>query len=351
MALTIQVITEEHMRQQKVFLSITMAAILTLASPKARAEECSKGMVNKISTLNNRALQDCINNDHDKAKGLIQIALTLTAHCPKNPETARSYLLLGVIELMGSKRIKTAEQAWLKALAISPDLTLPAKLSSPSTVRCFERVKKSLSEPRSVPPRAVSPHGDGNSVARKATRKTGVRKADKPRPVPDESRGKQKPTDDAPPRPTPKDDTEKSDLKAEKKKKLGSWKNKRMPRDPALYGLGNRLVWSDFKKAKKLRSIGSILLWVGAATMVASLITFGGAYLKSPAAGESVGLLVSVPTAGVGGIVLIVGGIIASVGASRQEEAGVLIFKTRKGKATKVSLHLVPNGGLIKVRY
>lgn len=340
------------MRPQKGFASLIMAAFLALASSTALADECSKGMVNKIRTLNDRALQDCINNDHDKAKGLIQIALTLTAHCPKNPETARSYLLLGVIELVGSKRIKAAEKAWLKALAISPDLTLPAKLSSPATVRCFERVKKSLAGPRAVPPRAVSPRGGGSSTARNATRKTTAdKKVDQPRPVPNEVGGNRKPTDDASPRATPKDDTEKSDGKAEQKKIFAAWKNKRMPRDPALYGFGNRLLWSDFKKAKKLRRTGNIMMLVGSSMMVASLLIYGGAYLSSPSRGEIAGLRVSTPTAGVGGLVLIIGGIIYSVGASRMEEAGTLIFRTRKGKATKVSLHLVPNGGLIKVRY
>ena len=299
--------------------AVVVGTLFVSSGVSAQAQKCSAGIVAKIRALNNRAYTDCLNYRYDGAKALLEAAVALAAsnRCGETLESARTHLFLGVVEYAGFKNRKGAKAAWGRALAVWPNAVVPPKLATPAMNRFFKQVKQKRLRP-APPVTRTPPRARPGKVPRGWTP---VRPGASP-PV--------KPARPAAP-PAPGGTT--------------SWKYRRMPDNPALYGLGSPLAWGDYRKGKRLKNIGTIMTVVGAVLSVAGMGVGLGLLAKKK---YTEGGIVLGAVMGTGSLVAGIGAGIMSHGSSKMKEAGLMIFKTRGPRVSGVSVSVGPAAAAVR---
>lgn len=311
----------------KIVYTAFVACVL-FAGRSAMAGKCSASDVKKIRNLNNRAYRDCLNYKYSSAKGMLDAAAALVDayRCHQTPEAARTYLLLGVVQYAGFKNRKAARTAWFRALAVWPRAAVPPKLASPAMLRFFRKVKKQFARtPRPVVAPMPAP---AESPPARPTKPTSVPPASE-----DPLEGPSAVPKRVKPEPTP--------ALARRRGTGSSWRYVYMPQDPSRYGLGSPLAWRDFRKGRKLKKAGVVMLVVGSivaaacgGTAVGLIAAFNKSYAKWVLIGFS----------GAGGIVAGIGGGLIGRGNSKQRQAGLLIFKTKGSSVSQLTVGVGPAG-------
>jgi Tfp pilus assembly protein PilF len=114
-------------------LASVIGVCMLLQLARASAEADDGPAVEKITTLNQRAVDEYQNLNFDEARNILKEALDAAkgAGLDTHPVTARTYVHLGVVMLAGFKQKDEAVKLFRKALGIEPDIKLDKALANP----------------------------------------------------------------------------------------------------------------------------------------------------------------------------------------------------------------------------
>jgi hypothetical protein len=121
-----------------VFFVSLVALLVAATSGTAAADEAAA--VNKVTTLNRKALEAYSKQDYDTAKALLKEALELCASAglDKHAIRARTHIHFGVVAIVGFKQREVGLKQFRKALEVQPDIKLTKQLVTPELQDAFE---------------------------------------------------------------------------------------------------------------------------------------------------------------------------------------------------------------------
>lgn len=119
-------------------LVIALSFVFVAMPARARAEE-NLAAVEKVTSLNKRALDAYNNLEFEDARKLLKQALELCAASglDKHPIKARTHIHMGVV-LIASKQQELGIKQFRKALDIQPDIQVTRSLANPEILQAFE---------------------------------------------------------------------------------------------------------------------------------------------------------------------------------------------------------------------
>jgi len=122
---------------------LACAVVLFMAvalSATGRAEAENNELVNKVTKLNKKAVDEYENLNFDEARKILKDALDLCTQggLEKHPITARTYVHLGVVTFAGFKQRDAAVKYFRKALEIDPGVKLTKNLANPEVQEVFD---------------------------------------------------------------------------------------------------------------------------------------------------------------------------------------------------------------------
>jgi hypothetical protein len=126
---------------------LVLSVPLVPARP-ALAAEADPAVLDKITKLNRKALDEYQNLNFDEARKLLQEALDAASEAglDRHPAAARTYVHLGVVVLAGLKQKDEAVKLFRKALDIQPDIKLDKSLATPEIQEVYDSVAASASK-------------------------------------------------------------------------------------------------------------------------------------------------------------------------------------------------------------
>jgi hypothetical protein len=122
-------------------LACVVALLSAVAlSRTARAEAENSDLVNKVTKLNKKAVDEYENLNFEEARKILKDALDLCTQggLEKHPVTARTYIHLGVVTFAGFKQRDVALKYFRKALEIDPGVKLTKSLANPEVQEVFD---------------------------------------------------------------------------------------------------------------------------------------------------------------------------------------------------------------------
>ena len=134
--------------------------VLAAGGGVARAEAAGGAdAVQKVTSLNKKALDDYAKGDFDSARALLKEALELcnTAGLDKHPIKARTHIHLGIVTIVGLNQRALGIKHFKKALEIQPEIKLTKSLSSPELQAAFEEAQGAGEDLGGPAPAAAAP--------------------------------------------------------------------------------------------------------------------------------------------------------------------------------------------------
>src|ERR1043165_1142659 len=115
-------------------------AIATVALPGPAYADAESELVNKVTKLNKRAIDEYENLNFEEARKILKDALDLCTQggLERHPITARTYVDLGVVALSGFKQRDAALKYFRKALEIDHGVKLTKALANPEVQEAFD---------------------------------------------------------------------------------------------------------------------------------------------------------------------------------------------------------------------
>lgn len=125
----------------RIGLGVLVAVWLFLAASAARAQE-DPVAIEKITTLNKKALDAYNNLDFEDARKLLKQALDLcsSSGLDKHPIKARTHIHMGVV-LIATKQQDLGVKQFRKALEIQSDIQVTKALANPEILQAFEEAR------------------------------------------------------------------------------------------------------------------------------------------------------------------------------------------------------------------
>jgi hypothetical protein len=108
-------------------------------------------MVEKVTRLNKKAVEEYENLNFEEARRILKDALDLCTQngLDKHPIKARTHVHLGVVILAGFKQRDLAIKQFKKALEIQPDIKLTKSLANPEMQEAFDEAVAQVTKPDS----------------------------------------------------------------------------------------------------------------------------------------------------------------------------------------------------------
>ena len=118
-------------------------ALVVAAIPASAAAANTQGdpaAVNKVTTLNKKALDAYNKKDYEAARSLLKEALQVCASAglDQHPITARTHIHFGAVAIVGYKQREVGIKQFRKALAIEPDIKLTRSIVTPDLQDAFD---------------------------------------------------------------------------------------------------------------------------------------------------------------------------------------------------------------------
>jgi hypothetical protein len=151
----------------RVFWGFALFAAL-LAVPRA-AEAQSEEVVEKVTKMNKKAVEEYENLNFEESRKILKEALDFCSQngLDKHPVKARTHIHLGIVILAGFKQREVAIKQFRKALEIQPDIKLTKSLANPEIQEAFDEAVAGMGQPE----KAESEKGGGEKTE-KGTEKT-----------------------------------------------------------------------------------------------------------------------------------------------------------------------------------
>src|SRR3982751_2339964 len=114
-----------------IFLAV-LVSFLTVAVPGTAAAD-DQAAVNKVTSLNKRAIDAYNKQDYDTARALLKEALELCASAglDKHAIRARTHIHFGIVAIVGYKQREVGLKQVRKALHVQRDIKLTKQLQTP----------------------------------------------------------------------------------------------------------------------------------------------------------------------------------------------------------------------------
>ncbi len=127
------------MRRIPVTLGMLLVGALSMV-PKVRAEGEDPAAIEKVTTLNKKALAAYNSLDFEDARKLLKQALDLCASSglDKHPIKARTHIHMGVV-LIANKQPELGVKQFRKAIEIQPDIQVTKSLANPEILQAFQQ--------------------------------------------------------------------------------------------------------------------------------------------------------------------------------------------------------------------
>src|SRR5204862_4968282 len=134
--------------------------VMLAAAPRAHDQAEDQAVIEKITKMNKKAVEEYENLNFEEARKILKDALDLCSQngLDKHPIKARTHIHLGVVILAGFKQREVAIKQFRKALEIQPDIKLTKSLANPEVQEAFDE--------------AVAGMGNGEKPATGRTEKT-----------------------------------------------------------------------------------------------------------------------------------------------------------------------------------
>ena len=132
--------TAVRLRSSIRVLAGCLLAVLVAAAPAARAED-DAAAIDKVVKLNKRAVDEYQNLNFEKARKLLEDALTACSRSglDNHPVAARTHVHLGVVLFAGLKDKDAATGEFKKAAQIQSDVKLDTALATPEIQEVFDQ--------------------------------------------------------------------------------------------------------------------------------------------------------------------------------------------------------------------
>jgi Tetratricopeptide repeat len=129
-------------------LAVVVVALLLAAAPRAVAQGEDTAVVDKITKMNKKAVEEYENLNFEEARKILKDALDIASQngLDKHPIKARTHIHLGVVILGGFKQRELAMKQFRKALEIQPDIKLTKSLANPEIQEAFDEAAKPVEE-------------------------------------------------------------------------------------------------------------------------------------------------------------------------------------------------------------
>src|SRR3954470_21750889 len=123
----------------RAFLLVALVSLLAVAVPGLAAAQ-DQAAVNKVTSLNKRAIDAYNKQDYDTARALLKEALELCASAglDKHAIRARTHIHFGIVAIVGFKQREVGLKQFRKALDVQPDIKLTKTLATPELQDAFE---------------------------------------------------------------------------------------------------------------------------------------------------------------------------------------------------------------------
>jgi tetratricopeptide (TPR) repeat protein len=131
-------------------LTCLLVLVALLARPQsARAQAEESAVVDKITKMNKKAVEEYENLNFEESRKILKEALDLATQngLDKHPIKARTHIHLGVVILAGFKQRELAIKQFRKALEIQPDIKLTKSLANPEIQEAFDEAVAGLGKP------------------------------------------------------------------------------------------------------------------------------------------------------------------------------------------------------------
>ena len=117
-----------------------MVGALSMVPEVARAEGEDPAAIEKVTTLNKKALAAYNSLDFEDARKLLKQALDLcgSSGLDKHPIKARTHIHMGVV-LIANKQPDLAVKQFRKAIEIQPDIQVTKSLANPEILQAFQQ--------------------------------------------------------------------------------------------------------------------------------------------------------------------------------------------------------------------
>ena len=127
------------LRETRIWPALLLAGLFVLAPLVARAEGEDPAALEKVTALNQKALDAYNNLEFEEARKLLKQALDLcgTAGLDKHPIKARTHIHMGVV-LIAAKQQELGIKQFRKALEIQPDIQVTKEMANPEILQAFE---------------------------------------------------------------------------------------------------------------------------------------------------------------------------------------------------------------------
>jgi len=129
-------------------LAVVVLAMLLAAAPRAVAQGEDTAVVDKITKMNKKAVEEYENLNFEEARKILKDALDIASQngLDKHHIKARTHIHLGVVILGGFKQRELAMKQFRKALEIQPDIKLTKSLANPEIQEAFDEAAKPIEE-------------------------------------------------------------------------------------------------------------------------------------------------------------------------------------------------------------
>lgn len=147
-----------------------VAAAVRLAAPEVQAApsaKVSEAPIDRMTRLNNEAIEDIRGQHFKAARYRLEIALAIseTADLDHDEVTAWTYVHLAVVHLTGFKDRDAALAQFLMALRIDPNVTITPGLETPALRLAYLEAREQLGLPPSPDSAMMAPSPDRSSSA------------------------------------------------------------------------------------------------------------------------------------------------------------------------------------------
>src|SRR5215831_17695483 len=132
----------KYLRRAPGFFCVILM-FLVCGGAVARGEASGGDPVQKVTSLNKKALEEYAAGEFEAARALLKEALGLcnTAGLDKHPIKARTHIHMGIVTIVGFKQRDLGVKHFRKALEIQPEIKLTKSLSSPELQAAFEEAQ------------------------------------------------------------------------------------------------------------------------------------------------------------------------------------------------------------------
>jgi hypothetical protein len=160
----------------RVFSCFLLCLALAAAPLPARAQ--SDEVVDKVTKMNKKAVEEYENLNFEESRKILKEALDFCAQngLDKHPIKARTHIHLGIVIFAGFKQRDLAIKQFRRALEIQPDIKLTKSLANPEIQEAFDEAVAGLGQPEK--PEAAAAETKNDKATEKAADKA-AEKADK----------------------------------------------------------------------------------------------------------------------------------------------------------------------------